>query len=355
MTSGNKHNKQSGGKIGGGVISIAIAAFFLYLAFRNVDLKQSFVLMENASLLYFLLFVFLFVFTNLIRTLRWKLILSGVKNDVSLLNIFSSMMIGYGINLIIPRLGEIYRAFFLGKWEGISRTSIFGTVIVERIIDILALFLATFISVLIYNGDIYSQIPWLKTTLVTGGAISTSLLLGVILIVLSGEKSYGFILNLVSRFSTKFSETLQGIFESLVEGFASVRGATKIISIIIYTALIMIFYGLNSLVAFYMLGIENFPGANYTTAWILMTISAFGIVIPTPGGIGSYHAIVIFVLTTLFGFSADSSAAYAILTHIISYFGFIFLAAVSLFFANKRQLKLGFPKQNFWSVLKRED
>jgi uncharacterized membrane protein YbhN (UPF0104 family) len=87
-------------------------------------------------------------------------------------------------------------------------------------------------------------------------------------------------------------------------------------------------------------------------AWILMTISAFGIIIPTPGGTGSYHAIIILVLTTLFSFSQEISAAYAILTHIISYVSFILSTVFFTYFINKRQVKKGGKKENFLSVFK---
>ncbi len=352
MTYDKKH---SGGKIGGSLLSLLIAAVFLYLAFRNVNLKDAFALIRNVSLGWLAVFFAVFVFTNFVRALRWKAMLKNVKENVSLLNLFAAMMIGYGVNSVVPRLGEIYRAFFLGKWEGLSRTSMFGTVIVERLIDIIALFFSVFISVLIYSGDIYAEIPWLKTTFVLGGAISGAFLFGIIAIVLSGEKSYAFIIRFISRFSEKFAKKLSDFFNSLIEGFASVRGGKNLLTVIVLTVLIMLLYGLNSLVGFYLLGMGDRANVNYSTAWILMTISAFGVVIPTPGGIGSYHAIVILVLTVLFGFSTDESAAYAILTHIISYVGFIVLAVVFLYLANRRQGKLGLSKQNFWSVLKREN
>ncbi len=331
-----------------------IAAFFLFLAFRNVNLREAFELIKNVSFWWLAVFSVIFVITNFVRAVRWKIILGNVKRDVSILNLFAAMMIGYGVNSVIPRLGEIYRAFFLGKWEGLSRTSMFGTVIIERLIDILALFFSVFASVLIYSGDIYAQVPWLKTTLVLGGIISGTLLAGIIAIVLSGERSYFLLIKLAEKFSVKFAEKLAEFFDSLIEGFASVKGKKNIFAILFLTFVIMALYGLNSLVGFYILGLGGYPQVSYSTAWILMTISAFGIVIPTPGGIGSYHAIVIFVLTVLFGFSPDEGAAYAILTHSISYFGFIFLAIIFLFLANNRQAKLGLPKQNFWSVLKRE-
>ena len=66
-----------------------------------------------------------------------------------------------------------------------------------------------------------------------------------------------------------------------------------------------------------------------------MTIAAFGIVIPTPGGTGSYHALAKSALVLLYGYGEVISLAYAFLTHIISYFLFIVLALVIFFILNR--------------------
>ena len=90
----------------------------------------------------------------------------------------------------------------------------------------------------------------------------------------------------------------------------------------------------------------------YGMAWILMTIRDFGIVIPTPGGTGSYYLITLAVLTELFGFLQASASAYAIFTHFISYVVFIGSPFIFIFWVNKRRLENGVSKVNFINVLK---
>jgi len=48
--------------------------------------------------------------------------LNSVKKDVSIKNLFGALMVGYGVNCVLPRVGEISRAILIGKWEGLSRT-----------------------------------------------------------------------------------------------------------------------------------------------------------------------------------------------------------------------------------------
>ncbi len=356
MTSDKIGKRFTGKEFLGVVISIIITLLLLYLAFKNINIKEVFViLLKRVSISYFLLFIAVFLLTNLIRALRWKYILQNVKKDISFYNLFGAMMIGYGVNEIIPRLGEFYRAFFLGKWEGVSRSSMFGTVIVERLVDLLSLFLSVVVSVLIYSGDIYSEIPWIKSTLLWGSLIIGLALVMLVLIAISGEKSYSVIVRLVQKVSEKAAKQLAGIFESLVAGLSSLNGAYNIFMVLLLSVFIMLLYGLNSLVGFYLLDMQALGAVNYKIAWILMTISAFGIVIPTPGGIGSYHAIVIFVLSMLFHFDKEISASYAIITHFISYSGFIILAFASIWYVNRKQIKMGKPKYNFWSVLRNKN
>ena len=72
----------------------------------------------------------------LFRSLRWKYLIEPVK-IIRLLNLFSSVMIGFMANNVLPvRLGEIVRAYSIGKMEKISRSSAFATVVVERVLDI---------------------------------------------------------------------------------------------------------------------------------------------------------------------------------------------------------------------------
>lgn len=325
---------------------------FLYLAFKNVDLGQAFHLIGEASISYLILFVIVFFISHILRAFRWKVMIGSVKKDASAFNLFGATMIGYGVNCVVPRLGELYRALFLGKWEGLSRSSMLGTIIVERIIDLLALGASVLISVMIYPGNLYQDIPWLKSALLLGFAIMFLLILMLYLVVKLKEKFYNAIVKFVGKISPKASTKLAEIFHTLTEGFASIKGSKNYILTIILSAAIMIAYGYNSYVGFYMLGMHNYSEVTFAMAWVLMTIMAFGIIIPTPGGTGSYHVIGQLVLVNLFAFTSEMGAAYVILTHAISYILFISSTVFFTFIINKQQLKKGGSKENFFSVFK---
>ena len=150
------------------VVTLILTALFLVIAFRNVDLKKSVQIITETSLIEIFIYLLVFFASHLARAIRWKYMLLSIKKDISLNHLFGSVMVSYGVSCVVPRAGELYRALFLGKWENISRTTVLGTVVIERIIDITFFAFASLISVSLYSGNLYQEITWLKTSLIIG-------------------------------------------------------------------------------------------------------------------------------------------------------------------------------------------
>ncbi len=158
------------------------------------------VIVSNASVLWMVLFAITVFLGHIIRALRWKVILNSVKPNTSFKNLFGALMVGYGVNCVTPKLGEITRAVLLGKWENLSRSSMFGTVIVERVIDIISLGLAVLISVFVWRENLYDSFPWLETTLYISGIMMLTVIVMIVLTVKYKDKFYGFIIRLFSKY-----------------------------------------------------------------------------------------------------------------------------------------------------------
>lgn len=318
-------------------ISVILAVIFLYIAFYDVDFENVLRLTSQASFLWILIFIISFYFGHLIRTLRWKVILHSVKPDASFKHLFGALMVGYGINCITPKLGEVTRAVMLGKWEKLSRSSMLGTVIVERVIDILSLGFAVLISAYGWRESLYEKFPWLQSTLYLAGIVMFGVILIIYFTVRYKEKFYGVIVKLFSKISEKIALKLAYIFEMLTQGFSSLRGVKNYALTILLTVILMLVYAFSSYVGFFTLSMNEIQPVTFQMGWVLMSIAAIGVVIPTPGATGSYHALAKSTLVLLFGFGETISLAYAFLTHIISYFLFILTALIVFFVFNKRQ------------------
>lgn len=319
-------------------ISLALAGMFLYIAFHGVNFSEVMNVVSNAYVFWMIMFIITVFLGHVIRALRWKVILNSVKPDASFKNLFGALMVGYGINCVTPKLGEITRAVLLGKWENLSRSSMFGTVIVERVIDIISLGLAVLISVFVWRENLYDSFPWLETTLYFAGIMMLTVILTIYFTVKYKDRFYGFIIRLFSKISEKLAQKLAYIFEMLTEGFSSLKGSRNYIYTFILTIVMLLVYALSSYVGFFMF--EELKPVTFEMGWVLMSIAAIGVVIPTPGATGSYHTLAKSTLVLLFGFGETVSAAYAFLTHIISYFIFIFTALIVYFALNNQKNKL---------------
>ena len=321
-------------------MSLTLAVIFLYIAFYNVNFGEVLNVVSKASILWIIIFTVSVLLGHVIRAIRWKVILNSVKPNATFKNLFGALMVGYGVNCITPKLGEVTRAILIGKWENLSRSSMFGTVIVERVIDIISLGLAVLLSAYVWRENLYENFPWLESTLYIAGVMMFLVLLLIYFTVTYKEKFYGFIVRLFGRISEKTAESVAHIFKMLTEGFSSLKGTRNYILTLLLTLLILITYALSSYFGFFMLYMNETHTVTFEMGWVLMSIAAIGVVIPTPGATGSYHTLSKSTLVLLFGFGEVVSVAYAFLTHIISYILFILTALIAYFVLNKRHENL---------------
>jgi glycosyltransferase 2 family protein len=329
------------------IVSILLSAAFLYYAFKNVNVAVVFNYIANASLFWIIIFVAVNLISHFIRAIRWKIILRSVKPNTSIKNLFGAIMVGYGVNCVVPRLGEVSRAVLAGKWENLSRSSMLGAVIVERVIDVIFLALSVVAAAILWTESLYDKFPWLKATVYFSFILMALIIAFFYLMIKFKEKFYSVIIKLVGKISDKLAHKVAHIFEMLTEGFGSLKGAKNYFLTIFLSVLIMFIYALNSYIGFYAIGLEHVKPVSFVMGWIVMSISAIGVVIPTPGGTGSYHVLATSALVLLFGFTYDLSLAYAVLTHGLTYFLFIFSALIIYFAIDKRH-------DNFFKVAENE-
>jgi hypothetical protein len=295
---------------------------------------------SGASIFWTIILIISLMLAHYLRAYRWKIILSSVKPNASMNNLFGSLMVGYAVNCVVPRLGEIARAVLIGKWENLSRSSMFGAIILERVIDVLFLCISIFISAIIWSQDLYTKLPWLKSSLYISLLGIIIAVIFLLLVIRYKEKFYGVLVKIMTRFSNRLAHKGAHIFEMLIEGFKSLKGTKNYLLTVFLSVIIMLLYAFTSYVGFFTVGMNTMKPVSYQMAWVLMAISGIGVVIPTPNGTGSYHALIKTALVMLFGFNEVISLSYAFLTHFISYVVFIFAGLVSFLILNKQHENL---------------
>jgi glycosyltransferase 2 family protein len=162
----------------GGVVraalGVAISVVALALVARSVDLGAAWAVLRNAQPQWVLLLV-LFVLTDVVlRGLRWQVLLAPVAS-VPLQATLSSLLVGYLANNVLPaRLGELIRSHDLGERTGLSRSTILGTIVVERVVDTMVVVAIAAVAILVLSvrGIVASAV-------LVGLAVSVLLVVGV--------------------------------------------------------------------------------------------------------------------------------------------------------------------------------
>ncbi|MDO9028727.1 MAG: lysylphosphatidylglycerol synthase transmembrane domain-containing protein, partial [Candidatus Roizmanbacteria bacterium] len=142
-------------------ISSILTVGFLYFAFRGTDFGKIFEILSKANYWWVLAMFPVLLLSHGIRAWRWRYLLEPVKQDLRFRYLFSSLIIGYMMNNVAPRAGELVRPYAINKFEGVSRSAAFGTVLVERILDVISFMILVALIPVVYSGPLAETFPWL--------------------------------------------------------------------------------------------------------------------------------------------------------------------------------------------------
>jgi uncharacterized protein (TIRG00374 family) len=300
-------------------ISFLIAFVFLYLAFHGVKLADLWEALKGANYWWIALLIPINIFGNWVRAVRWADLLSPIKSKISRRNLFSGVMIGYAVNNVLPRVGEFVRPYVLGKLEGISKSSAFGTVVVERILDFMTFYCIVFAVLFIYP---HSLDPFVNNAeaarpLFLLGSVAAFVIF--VLLFFKAEAFFRFLAKMLRFVPEKYKSKAERILDSFCNGFAVAKERKKFLRIIIQSFLIWGLYALGMYVPFYAFGPLVRPDLDFGAAVILLVISSISWILPAPGAMGTYHSFLTVAMVKLYSVDMPTALSYAILTHGVTY------------------------------------
>lgn len=272
------------------VISIAIAGLFLWLALKGLDFDKIKGSLQKANYLWVLFAGFFGVTAYWFRAIRWNLLLEPMGHKISNTNSLWSLSFGYLINLTIPRSGEVARSTALYGVEKVPVDKSFGTIILERVVDLVCMMIFLGLTLIFkfeaiksfYDNSGFEPNPLLISAVIAIGII------GMILFFKFKEKFRRF------KIISKIIDFIDGIFE----GLKSIFNLKQKGKFILYTAGIWICYFFASyLVCFALPETSNFTPAD---GCFILVVGTLGMIIPASGGIGAFNLAMKFGFTALF-------------------------------------------------------
>ena len=294
-------------------LALGLGIFIIYLSLKDLsaqakdDILTSF---KMANYWWVLLSISLGILSHIVRAIRWKMLLEPMNYFPSIKSSFLAVMVGYFANLGIPRSGEVARCSVLYREDKIPVNKSFGTVIVERSIDMLiffSLFLLTF-AVEYSRIDEYIQTHIYPAINEKFAFISTDMLFGKI--ALFGA-AIVILFYFIFRKKIQQSSFFKKIFElanGVWQGLKSIAKIKKPFLFIIYSLSIWFLYLLMVYTCFFSLPQTSM--LSLSAGLTVLVLGSIGIMI-TPGGIGLYPVIVAQTLV-LFGISSESGFGDAI-------------------------------------------
>jgi len=304
-------------------LTLALGGVFLWLAFRNVPLEELWDYARRISFGWILPFVGVALVSHYLRAERWRLLIEHDKKELDRFTLFSGVMAGYLLNLVFPRLGEVTRPVYVAKREGLSSSKLIGTIVLERTIDIAVMaFLMFVVSVyVITDPSLLSQIFGEETVQFFQSGMKIE---GVLWLLLAGVVVAGLLMlawKVLEFLGDRFEffehgvARLRSLLKLFWEGLSSARRVKRWWLFILLTLLIWVGYTFMSYIPFWMFDMQAEFGLTFLDALVITVISAIGITIPSPGGLGTYHYFVKQSLLILFAVPAVTGIAYATITH----------------------------------------
>ena len=305
------------------IFGICISIAGLYYAFRGIDFVQLWKIINQLDLFYGTLSLIILLTSNIVRALRWQ-ILAYPIDKISIKPAFSSIMIGYFGNSVLPfRMGEFLRAYVLAEKTSLNVPTAFGTIVTERILDFVGLSLLILLTILVYPVD------WINQQIIIGVVVLS--LTAFVFVFYFKEINEIFLFDLKKIRLLQKSTVLKiiEILERLINGAVAIRSTNKVMLIFLYTVLIWLMYCFSTYFALLSTGIS----IKWYEVCVLMISTTLAISVPAaPAYVGTYHATVVYVLTTFFLINQLDAQASAIIIHGLGTIPFIIIGA--LYFIN---------------------
>ena len=289
------------------LLSFGLAGLLVWLAFRGIDWHEFFVGLKATRWSWIVLYIIVGYLALVFRALRWTQLIHPLDNDIHYGKVWDSNNIGGMVSIALPGSGDLVRTALLTTAK-LPYQTVFGTVMMERAWDILAIVLM-FVGSLVFAwgrfGGFFVDNIWhpLKSHTIILWGLGAIVLLIIVALVLVRKL----------RNRSKFFGKLNDILEGFLTGFKTFKQVKNKALFLLYSALIWIMYMLMSY--FVLKAIPQLSDALLADGLFVASLGNVASLVPVPGGIGAYHYLLKVSLMGLYGTTEEIGLLFATLCH----------------------------------------
>lgn len=248
------------------------------------------------------------MFSHIVRAARWKIQLKALPANPSMRVLINAIFGTYAVNLIFPRMGEVWRCGYVAHSENKSFVKVVGSMISERLTDTITVATITIITLFLQLDVLkvfLDKNPIVKESIVN---TATSPLLYSIIVAC--------IIILILLFKYKSENPIilkiKGFVNNLINGFKTIFQMKDKWLFLFYTILMWGLYFLELYVCFF--AFKQTESLGFVCAFSCFLLGSISMGLPVQGGVGPWHWVVIGILT-LYGLNEDTAGAFALVAH----------------------------------------
>ena len=292
-------------------LSLGIALWIFWFLYRDIEFDQLQAQLASSNWFWILLSLFIAWLGYWIRGWRWALLIRNESDQVPVSSnrAYHAVMVGYLVNLLIPRAGEVARCTVLTRNNGIPLGQAIGTVLVERSVDLLFMSGTIFIAFLLESQLFISLVGQLVDL-----SALTSTLLSKLPLLLGGGAIFLLFLYLLGRKYRNHGlvNKFQLFFRQLLSGVRAIGHLKNPMGFWISSVIIWVIYFLTMYTV--SQGIESAANLSGSQVLLVMVMGTIGMIAPVQGGIGTFHALVAYILV-VFGVPEADGKIFAAIIH----------------------------------------
>lgn len=293
------------------ILPLAFGCLLLWYLYSKMDLNEIWEVIRKGVRYDIILFSLLFgLGANIMRGLRWGLLIRSLGDKVKTHNVIYAVLGNYAVNLVLPRVGEVWRCGMITKYDKIPFTRLLGTLLIDRVSDTVMVGLIT-CSIILFNFGFFQDF-FAKNPSLLEGFQSMFNSIWIYIIGVSFIIGIWFVFTYMSNFT--LVKKAKSMLQNIWEGMKSVWLMKQKGLFLIQTLLIWIGYFFYFYITFFAFDFTQDLGI--VVGLIAFTMGSIAVAVPVQGGIGPWHFMVIATLVC-FGVKETDAAAFALVVHTV--------------------------------------